>query len=176
VTPAPVSAALSGLTPGVTYHYRLVATNADGSTPGPDRTFTTPTTISPPGGGQGGPPRFLSASVNPRVFAVTPTHNAAPKRARPHAHLGTTFNFRLSEAARVTVKIERAFPDASSAEPAAATPNRTTLTDGATATSHPGSSASTDTRTERDEILRTDRTDHATARQLPSNADRDRHR
>src|SRR5205814_972816 len=36
-----VSAALAGLTPGTTYHYRLVATNASGTTAGADRTFTT---------------------------------------------------------------------------------------------------------------------------------------
>src|SRR5437870_2645338 len=35
-----VSAAVAGLTPGTTYHYRLVATNAAGTTPGGDRTFT----------------------------------------------------------------------------------------------------------------------------------------
>lgn len=33
---------LTGLTPGVTYHYRLVARNAAGETAGVDRTFTTP--------------------------------------------------------------------------------------------------------------------------------------
>jgi hypothetical protein len=36
-----VTAALSGLTPGTTYHYRLVATNAVGSTLGADLTFAT---------------------------------------------------------------------------------------------------------------------------------------
>lgn len=35
-----VSASLSGLTPGATYHYRLVATNSKGSVDGPDQTFT----------------------------------------------------------------------------------------------------------------------------------------
>jgi hypothetical protein len=36
-----VSAPAGGLSPGVTYHYRLVATNAVGTTAGADRTFTT---------------------------------------------------------------------------------------------------------------------------------------
>jgi hypothetical protein len=40
-----VSANLSGLLPGTTYHYRLVAQNATGSSPGVDRQFTT---LSPP--------------------------------------------------------------------------------------------------------------------------------
>jgi hypothetical protein len=35
-----VSGAVSGLTPGATYHYRLVATNGAGTTAGQDRTFT----------------------------------------------------------------------------------------------------------------------------------------
>jgi YVTN family beta-propeller protein len=36
------SASLTGLRPGTTYHYRIEATNATGTTHGPDRTFTTP--------------------------------------------------------------------------------------------------------------------------------------
>jgi len=41
-------AELSALTPGTTYHYRLVATNGLGTTTGPDQTFTT----------SSGPPQF----------------------------------------------------------------------------------------------------------------------
>jgi hypothetical protein len=37
----PVSKPISGLQPNTTYHFRLVATNAAGETPGPDGTFTT---------------------------------------------------------------------------------------------------------------------------------------
>ena len=36
-----VSATLTGLQPGATYHYRLIATNASGTTVGADATFTT---------------------------------------------------------------------------------------------------------------------------------------
>lgn len=35
-----ISQIVTGLTPGVTYHYRLVATNPHGATTGPDQTFT----------------------------------------------------------------------------------------------------------------------------------------
>ena len=42
-----VSAGISGLTAGTAYHYRLVATNAAGSTEGADETFTS-TTAAPP--------------------------------------------------------------------------------------------------------------------------------
>lgn len=37
-----VSEKLEGLTPETTYHFRLVATNAKGTSKGPDQTFTTP--------------------------------------------------------------------------------------------------------------------------------------
>ena len=43
----PAAAAIQGLQPATTYHYRIVATNpqsAPGGTPGPDQTFTTQTT------------------------------------------------------------------------------------------------------------------------------------
>jgi uncharacterized delta-60 repeat protein len=40
-TSIPVSKRLTGLRPGTKYHYRLVAQNADGTTHGGDRTFTT---------------------------------------------------------------------------------------------------------------------------------------
>ena len=46
-----VSAQLTGLAPGTTYHYRLVASNADGSTDGADQTFTTAT--GPPSAASG---------------------------------------------------------------------------------------------------------------------------
>ena len=40
-TPQAVSAPISGLTPQSTYHFRVVATNASGTTTGADQTFTT---------------------------------------------------------------------------------------------------------------------------------------
>jgi phosphodiesterase/alkaline phosphatase D-like protein len=42
----PVSKAITGLTPNVTYHYRVVGTNASGTANGADMTFTT--TVGPP--------------------------------------------------------------------------------------------------------------------------------
>ena len=41
-----VSAGLTGLRPGTTYHYRLVASNADGTSRGADMTFTTEPRVS----------------------------------------------------------------------------------------------------------------------------------
>ncbi len=40
-TPVPVSASLTGLKLGQTYHYRVIASNTVGTTTGPDQTFTT---------------------------------------------------------------------------------------------------------------------------------------
>jgi hypothetical protein len=48
-SPVSVSGALSGLAPSTTYHYRLVATNADGTDTGGDATFTTAAAPPPPG-------------------------------------------------------------------------------------------------------------------------------
>jgi len=39
--PVGVAATLTGLAPATTYHYRIVATNSEGTTAGADRTFTT---------------------------------------------------------------------------------------------------------------------------------------
>ena len=44
----PVSAAIGGLAPGTTYHYRAVASNGIAVTYGSDHTFATPAAVSPP--------------------------------------------------------------------------------------------------------------------------------
>jgi hypothetical protein len=41
-SPTTVTAAVAGLAPGTTYHYRVVASNGDGTSYGADQTFTTP--------------------------------------------------------------------------------------------------------------------------------------
>lgn len=46
-TPVPVSATVSGLTPGTTYHFRLVATEVGGTGSGADATFTTTPGLAP---------------------------------------------------------------------------------------------------------------------------------
>jgi len=92
VEPVAVSADLPGLSPGTTYHVRLVAANPDGTTASADATFTT--AAAPPGGGGGSDttaPVILSASVKPKTFR------------RRH---GTTFRYRLSEDARVVLTIK----------------------------------------------------------------------
>lgn len=56
-TPHAVSASASGLIPNALYHVRLVASNASGTTFGPDQTFTTPAGPAPP-------PPVLGRTVN----------------------------------------------------------------------------------------------------------------
>ncbi len=60
--PVDISTNIFTLTRGATYHYRLVATNLDGSTFGSDATFTTPSNAAPT-------PRETSVSV-PTAAAV----------------------------------------------------------------------------------------------------------
>lgn len=48
-----VGASVAGLTPGITYHFRVVATNAVGTTAGADHTFVTPAAPAPPPSGGG---------------------------------------------------------------------------------------------------------------------------
>jgi phosphodiesterase/alkaline phosphatase D-like protein len=74
----PVRADLAGLTPGTTYHYRVIATNASGTTVGVDRTFRTtgaapapsPAPSATTGGADvNGASATLSGSVNPNGVA-----------------------------------------------------------------------------------------------------------
>jgi len=76
----PVRADLAGLTAGTTYHYRVIATNADGTTVGADRTFRTTGTAPPPptapsattgGADVNGASAVLSGSVNPNGVATS---------------------------------------------------------------------------------------------------------
>jgi hypothetical protein len=76
--PVPVTVGLSGLTAGTGYHYRLVATNADGTTVGADRTFTTtaaapaaPTATTGAASSVSATGARLSASVNARGSATS---------------------------------------------------------------------------------------------------------
>ena len=78
-----VSTLLSGLRSGTTYHFRLVATNADGTAAGADQSFTTLDRTKPVLG---------LLKVAPGIF---------------RAAKGTTISFRLSEAATVTFKADR---------------------------------------------------------------------
>jgi len=117
---ANVSAALAGLVPGTTYHYRLVATSASGTTAGADRTFMTvgtPVVATGAAQGVGLADATLTGSVDPKTHATdwyfeygtttgygsrTPTqHLDANAGSRPVTAVvsslkaGTTYHFRL---------------------------------------------------------------------------------
>jgi streptogramin lyase len=134
--PVAVSTMLGALSPGQSYHFRIVAANAFGTGAGDDETFTMPpasaaagatigidqtlTTGTGMGGGVAGsssalaPPQVLAASVRPSLFAVQRGRASQGGRARKPASrqppIGTTFRFTLSEAARVAFTIQPILP------------------------------------------------------------------
>ena len=65
-TPFRPSAPIEGLSPNTTYHYRVVATNDEGTTPGPDRSFTTYPT--PPGGSDPCPNALVRQQTGARAL------------------------------------------------------------------------------------------------------------
>ncbi|MDO8187485.1 fibronectin type III domain-containing protein [Conexibacter sp. JD483] len=119
---AVVTIPLSGLAPQTTYLYRVVATNAIGTTQGDVRSFTTPAAPvvpvdpprgggTPPGGGGApapppadpapratGPARLSALRLAPRGFAV---------RGRS---AGATLRFTLDRAATIRAKVEARLP------------------------------------------------------------------
>jgi hypothetical protein len=88
-TPEQVATTIAGLSPGTTYHYRVVATNSHGTTNGADQTFTTSPAPAPPAP----PPVTLALS------SVSLASSSFPARA------GTTLRFALSEPAKITIVI-----------------------------------------------------------------------
>jgi CSLREA domain-containing protein len=100
-----VSAILTGLLPDTTYHFRIVATNADGgSTTGADQTFRT--APNPPA-----KPIITRLGRTNGVFAVGPTVTpiSGVTAAKRHPR-GTVFSFTLNVTATVTVKIMAQLP------------------------------------------------------------------
>ena len=116
-----VSSTLTGLAPATIYHYRLVATNGSGTTPGSDATFTTamaaPTVTDSPASTVTGNSAVLNAGVNPNGDATNyvfqygfsssygmQTASASAGSGTTPSHLsatvhnlspGTTYHFRL---------------------------------------------------------------------------------
>jgi hypothetical protein len=123
-SPVGVSADLSGLAPSTTYHYRLVASNADGLSNGADQTFTTPALESTGSGNPDtqtpGSSPTLSASTTPTGSTQHPGGSAVADETVPRflsasltpAQLRkrVLLRFSLSEAAKVTITIESLKP------------------------------------------------------------------
>jgi len=102
--PVDVSATLAGLRPSTLYHYRLVATNEQGTTRGSDRTFRTP--AGPPGAGNPGSrdrtgPRMVVAG---RKLTLTRSGKVKLRLTCPLAEtLGCRGAVTLETAAKVAV-------------------------------------------------------------------------
>jgi hypothetical protein len=75
-----VSVALSGLSPGTTYHYRVVATNKVDPSYGTDETFTTPTAQS-----TGGGPGSSAATSNSTSTSTSSTGTSVGVATSPKA-------------------------------------------------------------------------------------------
>jgi hypothetical protein len=117
-SPSPLAAAIGGLAPGTTYHFRLVVENPDGVVYGGDRTFTTEA--------QGATSRTEAITTPPAQLASTspsvPSEASLPPAvrnarqstsrwregnrlasiSRTKTPTGTTFSFSLNEQATVT--------------------------------------------------------------------------
>src|SRR5207302_1589442 len=78
---------VSGLTPGSLYHYRLVGTNASGSIPGKDRTFTTRPAVSI-GVNRGTVSYGQPVTVSGRVFGTTVSGITVSLQENPYPFAG----------------------------------------------------------------------------------------
>jgi DNA-binding beta-propeller fold protein YncE len=77
----PVKAAISGLTAGTTYHFRVVAINAIGASAGPDQAFTTASStpiVTPP------PPACKQGFVKKRGKCVKAHHKRRHHKSKHH--------------------------------------------------------------------------------------------
>jgi len=92
-----VSATVSGLAPGTTYHFRVVATSAGGTTSGGDRTLTTARPASPP------PP----ASPRPRGVDLALRLRAQPRHTTVGGRITYTLTITNRGPARATSLVIR---------------------------------------------------------------------
>ncbi len=118
-SPSPLAAAIAGLAPETTYHFRLVAENSGGVSYGADRTFTTdaqsgateievvippPPTATQTAPSPPGPTPLPPTIQNARQSATRWREgNQLPHASRAKPPTGTTFSFSLNEPATVTL-------------------------------------------------------------------------
>ncbi|HVY78365.1 MAG TPA: hypothetical protein VG898_07670 [Solirubrobacterales bacterium] len=125
--PRQLAAAVGGLAPGTTYHFRLVAENSGGVAYGDDRTFTTNAHGDPPKPeppkpdppkpeppeppccepDPGNPPRVLLVQNVRQSTARWRVGNRLATISRAKPPVGTTFSFSLNERATVTLTFTR---------------------------------------------------------------------
>jgi CSLREA domain-containing protein len=90
-----VSAPVTGLAPGTTYHFRLVVTSLDGTTASNDASFTTASAPPQPTPAHPRPPQLTRVKIHPSKFKqVTGRHPTA-----------TIISYRDSRAARTTIVV-----------------------------------------------------------------------
>jgi hypothetical protein len=122
-TPQTVSISLTGLTPGATYHYAIVASNNGGTAAPADNTFTTAVTPSPPpgtakngGSGTGGSgagagvptPQDGELVFSHSTFAAQHRGHPTADKARRHAApVGALVSYTDSQAATTTLTVSR---------------------------------------------------------------------
>ena len=90
VLAVPVNAALTGLIPGTTYHFRITADNGSGPTPGADATFTT----------TGGPVTGPTVAIAPTTATLTGTVNPSGSATTYTFQYGTTTAYGQQTAAQ----------------------------------------------------------------------------
>jgi hypothetical protein len=116
ISTSPVAAAIGGLAPGTTYHFRLVAENSGGTVSGVDQTFTTaaqvipeppepPTPHLPPG--PAGPSRRPVLQNVRQSAARWRGGDRLARISRSRAPTGTVFSFSLNEQATVKFSFAR---------------------------------------------------------------------
>jgi CSLREA domain-containing protein len=99
-----VSAAITGLTAGTTYHFRVVAESGEGSTAGADATFAT--AAVPPGDTTA--PLLQNVTAIPATFAIDTKTPAETAVTAAKAKKGTRIQFTVSEPARVLFTVAQA--------------------------------------------------------------------
>jgi CSLREA domain-containing protein len=108
VTPTGVSAALTGLAPGTTYHYRIVATTRDGTSDGADATFKTSASGSgPSGGGSFAGLKIAKQSVKLTAKRVAPIKASCPAATDGSCKGTLTVTIKVRYRKRVTVHHQR---------------------------------------------------------------------
>jgi hypothetical protein len=98
--PMSLSAALTGLAPGTLYHFRLVASNPDGTAYGSDQTFTTGSVAQPPAA-----PVLGRLAISPSRLRAQGGRGASTSAAR--ARRGATISYTDSQAATATFTVQR---------------------------------------------------------------------
>jgi hypothetical protein len=111
-SPSPLAAAIGGLAPGTTYHFRLVAENSVGVVHGNDQTFTTGAHGEPPkppccGPDPEKPPHVLLVQNVSQSTTRWRQGNRLATVSRAKTPIGTTFSFSLNDQAAVTFSFAR---------------------------------------------------------------------